>query len=313
MSIRNKILACALGGLALSFSVKPSFASPTEPVIGLSVANLQASFFNMIKQAVVREADQQHVKVIVLDAHGDPATQVNQVQDLISRHIDALIYIPAGPSAAAVPVQLAQKAHIPVVAVDRNPPSDPATTFVSTDSVTAARELGDYTCKITHGVGQVAIIEGQLGTTPQVLRSEGWQQAMAKCPGLKIVAQQGTKEWDAPEGFQVAQNMLERNRHITVIFGQADQLALGAERAVKAAHLDHKVVVVGFDGDPSGLKAVAAGTIQATMCQHTFYMGKLAFQSAMALIAGKTLPPQQLQPATLTTMANVAELLKNHP
>ena len=313
MSIRKTLCALALGGLAFAVAPTVASASPQQPVIGLAVANLQASFFNMIKQSVVKEGKAHHVKVITVDAHGDPAAQVHEVQDLISRHIDALIYIPAGPTAAAVPVQMAQKAHVPVVAVDRNPPSDPATTFIATDSVGAARHLGDYACKLAGGKGQVAIVEGQIGTTPQVARSKGWAEAMKKCPGLHVVAQQGTKEWDAAEGYRVAQNMLERDPHIKVIFGQADQLALGAERAVRGAHLNHKVIVVGFDGDPSGLQGVKAGTIDATMCQHTFYMGRLAFKSAMDLIHGKSVPKEQLQPATLTTKANVGPLLKNHP
>ncbi len=76
------------------------------------------------------------------DAKGDAATQVDQIQDLITRGVKAIIYIPAGATAAGVPVKAAKKANIPVVNVDRNAPDAPGDTFIATDSVGAARDPG---------------------------------------------------------------------------------------------------------------------------------------------------------------------------
>lgn len=303
------VTVCATG----LFAAGGAMAKSQNVTIGLAVANLQASFFNLIKQSVAHAADKAGVKVITVDAAGDPAKQVSQVQDLIARHVDALIYIPAGATAASVPVKLAQKAHIPVVAVDRNPPNAPADSFVATNSVRAARELGKYICKVTGGKGEMAIVQGQLGTTPQVARSKGMKQALKDCPGIKVVARQASKQWHENEGYDIAQSMLQRNPSINIIWGQADALALGASQAVKLAHLSHKVYVFGFDGDPSGLKAVQSGSVKATMCQKTNFMGNLAFKTAMDLINGKSVPKDQLQPAALTTKANVAKYIANHP
>ena len=72
-------------------------------------------------------------------------------------------------------------------------------------------------------------------------------------------------------------------------------------------------MVVGFDGDVAGLKAIQKGTLAATMTQKSQFMGRLAVDSALDLIAGKTVPAQQLQDAVLTTKANVAPLLAQHP
>ena len=145
--------AVAVFGSYASFS-SPAFAEEKPITIGLAVANLQADFFNQIKQSVEREAKAKGIKVITVDAKGDAATQVSQIQDLITRGVDALIYIPAGATAAGVPVKAAKDAKIPVVAVDRNPPDVPADTFIATDSVGAARTLGEHVGKITGGKGQ---------------------------------------------------------------------------------------------------------------------------------------------------------------
>ena len=304
-------------GSALAVAISPlalGGASAADPVkVGLAVANLQADFFNQIKQSVERNAQEMGATVITVDAKGDGATQVSQIQDLVNQQVQALIYIPAGAAAAAVPVKTAKAAGIPVVAVDRNPADAPGDTFIATNSVAAAKTLGDHACKVTDGKGELAIIQGQIGTTPEQDRDKGFKEAMASCPGIQEVSREASKMWMKDEGFNIAQNMLQRDPDISIFFGRADALALGAAQAAKAANLGHKIWVFGFDGDLAGLKAVKDGTLDATMTQRTQYMGKLALQSALDLVAGKAVPAEQLQDAALTTKDNVDQSIAEHP
>jgi ribose transport system substrate-binding protein len=296
-------------GLATIFSQR---WDEEKPKIGLAVANLQADFFNQIKQSVTKEAAKQGVDVVVADARGDAATQVNQIEDFVTKQVDAIVYIPAGATAAGVPVKDAKKAGIPIIAVDRNPPDEPANSFIASDSVAAARTLGEHVAKETGGEGQVAILQGQVGTTPEIDRNKGFDEALAKNPGLQVVAKQPA-DWDQDKGFSLAQNMLQAHPDISVFFGRADAMALGAAQAVRVANVPHKVTIVGFDGDVAGLKAVRDGTVDATMTQQTQKMGRMAVQSAQTLIDGGKVPPQQLVPAYLTTKANAAKYLASHP
>jgi ribose transport system substrate-binding protein len=311
--LRNASLVATLVA-SLSFGASlSSIAQSKDVAIGLAVANLQADFFNQIKQSVEAEAKAKGVTVITVDAKGDSATQVSQVQDLITRGVKALIYIPAGATAAGVPVKAAKAANIPVICVDRTPPDAPGDTFIATDSVSAAKTLGEYVGKITGGKGKIGILQGQLGTTPEQDRDKGFNEALKGFPGLEVVAKQPSKAWMQDEGFAIGQDMLQRHPDITVFFGRADALALGAARAVKVANVDHKVIVVGFDGDVAGLKAVRDGTLQATMTQQTQGMGRLALNSALDAINGKTLSKEQLQEAVLTTKDNVGPYIEKHP
>jgi ribose transport system substrate-binding protein len=276
------------------------------------VANLQADFFNQIKQSVTAEAAKQGIEVVVADARGDAATQVNQIEDFVTKQVDAIIYIPAGATAAGVPVKDAREADIPIIAVDRNPPDAPADSFIASDSVASAKKLGEHVAELTKGEGSVGILQGQVGTTPEIDRNNGFDQALKENPGLQVVAKQPA-DWDQDKGFNIAQNMLQTHPDISVFFGRADAMALGAAQAVRVANVDHDVTIVGFDGDVAGLKAVASGTIDATMTQQTQRMGRMAVQSAQRLVAGETIPKQQLLPAFLTTKANAAEYIAKHP
>src|ERR1700676_4846090 len=294
---QNTYITKALVAWGLFSAVSLSNAAE-ETTVGLAVANLQADFFNQIKQSVDAEAKAKGVKLIVVDAKGDSATQVDQIQDLMTRGVKAIIYIPAGATAAAGP---------------ENAPDAPADAFIATDSVSAARTLGEYVCKVTGGKASLAILQGQEGTTPEMDRDKGFTAAMSNCPGIKVVAKQPSKAWMQDEGFAIAQDMLQRFPNISAFFGRADALALGAAHAVKVANVGHKVWIFGFDGDVAGLKAVRDGTLDATMTQKTQGMGKLARDSALDLIAGKQLPKEQLQEAVLTTKENVEPFIDKHP
>ncbi|WP_066257201.1 sugar ABC transporter substrate-binding protein [Hydrogenophaga flava] len=305
----NKIAMAVVAGVALTAS---SGAFAQQKKIGLAVANLQAEFFNMIKQSVEAYGKEKGYTIVTVDAKGDATTQVNQIQDLIAQKIDALIYIPAGATAAAVPVKAARAAKIPVINVDRNAEGAPGDTFIYGQSVPATTALGKWICEQTKGQGKAVMIHGQKGTTPEVERTKGFTEGLASC-GIKITQNQWTERWAADEGNKIAQDMLQRDPSVNIIIGQADGIALGAAQAVKLAKPANKVWVVGFDGDVGGLKAVESGTLDATATQQTFTMGRMAVDAATALMAGKPVPKDQPTDAKVTTKENVAQFLKAHP
>jgi len=307
----NKIMMAAVAGIALTAS-SGAWAQGQGKKIGLAVANLQAEFFNMIKQSVEAYGKEKGYTIVTVDAKGDATTQVNQIQDLIAQKVDALIYIPAGATAAAVPVRAARAAKIPVINVDRNVASDPGDTFIYGQSVAATTELGKWLCEQTKGKGKAVMIHGQKGTTPEVERTKGFTAGLTSC-GIKITQDQWTERWAADEGNKIAQDMLQRDPSINIIIGQADGIALGAAQAVKLAKPANKVWVVGFDGDMGALKAVQSGTLDATATQHTFTMGRMAVDAVTAILAGKSVPKDQPTDAKVTTKDNAGQFLTAHP
>ncbi len=281
--------------------------------IGLAVANLQANFFNQIKQSVEAYAKEKGIEVVTVDAKGDSATQVSQVQDLLTQNIDAFIYIPAGAAAASVPTKAAKAAGVPVVNVDRNADDAPGDTFIATDSVNSAKQVCDYIAKQAGGKGEMLIIHGQKGTTPEVDRSKGCGDALSAYPDIKVVGELWSEQWSQDEGFKLTQDLLQANPNVSIIFAQADGLALGAAQAVKVANLGRKTWVAGFDGDTAALVALKDGVFDVTATQQTQGMGRMAVDAAIKLAAGEKVDPIMLQDATLTTTENVAKFIENHP
>lgn len=304
------LVAAALATSALS----PIGASAGQvKKIGLAVANLQADYFNQIKLGVEGYAKELGIEVITVDAKGDSATQVSQVQDLLAQGIDAFIYIPAGAAAATVPARLARQEGIPVVNVDRNADGEPGDTFIATDNAASAYDVCNHIIGLAGGKGKMVIVHGQKGTTPEVERTKGCQKAIGENPGVEVVSQQWSEQWSQAEGLNITQNLLQAHPDVTIIFAQADALALGAAQAIKVSGADQRIYLGGFDGDTTALPMLAAGNFDATATQQVRGIGRLAVDSAIKLAAGEKLPAEQLLPGFLTTPENAAQFVANHP
>lgn len=312
----NTTKKALLAAAALAVTALPFSASAAEvKKIGLAVPNLQADFFNQIKLGVEGYAAKLGIEVIVVDAKNDTATQVSQVQDLITQGIDAFIYIPAGAAAAAVPTRLARAEGIPVINVDRTPDGAPGDTFIGGEGVNSAYEVCSHIIGLADGKGKMAIIHGQKGTTPEVDRFKGCNRAIEENPGVELVAQQWSQQWSPDEGFSIAQNMLQANAGINLIFGQADGLAMGAAKAVDVAGLSDKVIIGGYDGDGAALEYLSKceGPFVVTATQSTQAMGVLAVNSAIAAANDASIPARQITDAVLTTCDNAPAFVKKHP
>ncbi|WP_180898878.1 substrate-binding domain-containing protein [Martelella soudanensis] len=311
MKAYQKVMAVALASVALA---GPSLADEVKK-IGLAVPNLQADFFNQIKLGVEGYGAEKGIEVIVVDAKNDTATQVSQVQDLMTQGIDAFIYIPAGAAAAAVPTRLARAEGIPVINVDRTPEGAPGDTFIAGESIESAYQVCAHIIGLAGGEGKMAMIHGQKGTTPEVDRTKGCMRAIEENPGVELVTEQWSQMWSPDEGFSIAQNMLQAHPDIKLIFGQADGLAMGAAKAVDVAGLDDQVIIGGYDGDVAALEYLAKcdGPFVVTATQSTQLMGRLAVDSAIKVAAGESVPERQTPNAVLTTCETAPEYVKKHP
>lgn len=310
MKISNLLLATAVAAcVAASFGVSAGDVKK----IGLAVPNLSANYFIQIKESVEEYSARKGIKVITVNANDDSSTQVSQVQDLMTQNIDAFLYIPAGAAAATVPPRLARAEGIPVVNVDRNADTEPGDTFIAGEGVKSAYKVCSHIIDLAAGKGEMIIVHGQKGVTPEVNRTKGCEQAIAENPGVKLVANQWSERWSQDEGFAITQNLLQAHPKVNLIFGQADGLAMGAAKAVKASGAKHRIFVGGYDGDTGALLAIKEGVFDVTATQSTRAMGRLAVDSAIKLAAGGSVPKEQIIDAVLTTQANVDAFIKDHP
>lgn len=286
------LTACGTGG---------GTGSGGAAVIGVSVADQKSLFYVAAVQGMQAEADRRGYELVVTSANNNSSQQVNQVDDLLTQQVGALILTSQDSTAAAASVRAANQVNVPVVAVDQRPESGAGelATYIATDSVKAAYELCTWMFEQIGGSGDIAILHGVLGSTAEIQRTQGCQNALAENPGIRVVADE-TANWDETEAFRATQNILSANPELKAVFGESDAMAMGAAKAAQQAGRTG-MTFVGIDGFPTMFDAVASGLTQATMAQQPYVMGALAVDNAIALIEGNggDIPAEQFQDTVL--------------
>jgi ribose transport system substrate-binding protein len=141
---------------------------------------------------------------------------------------------------------------------------------VGYDNATQSGYLaGKYIADQLGGKGTILQIWGPPGSTWSQSRQTGLNMVLAKYPGLKVVGK-GNGGYVRDQGFTAAQNLLQSHPNIDAIYGENEDMALGASQAVDAHGLKHwdgkqGVLVIGADGLLSGTKAIQKGQLTASV------------------------------------------------
>jgi len=80
-------------------------------------------------------------------------------------------------------------------------------------------------------------------------------------------------------------DILQSNPDLDMIFAANDYMIIGASFAAKALGRSD-IVLLGNDGDTSGLEEIAAGNITATVNTSPFLMGKAAMHATIDALNG---------------------------
>lgn len=305
--LARRTMLNGLLGATCALALVPSLAAAGDkPVIGVAVADQKSLFYIAAVQGMEAEAERQGVELIVTSANNDSALQVRQVNDLLTQEVDALLFTSQDSTAAAAGVRAANEAGVPVIAVDQRPESGEGelATYIATDSVKAARELCTWMFEQMGGSGKIAILYGVLGSTAEVQRTQGCNEALEQFPDIEVVGE-ATANWDETEALRATQGILTANPDLDAVFGESDAMAMGAAKAAQQAGVAEGMYFVGIDGFPTMFQAVADGLTSATMAQQPYYMGELAVRNALELLGGGTIPELQYQDTVLINAETV--------
>ncbi|NJP69666.1 substrate-binding domain-containing protein [Streptomyces sp. C1-2] len=275
-----------------------------NPKVGLSLSTLNNPFFVQIRSGAQAEAKKRGVDLTVTDAQNDASQQANQLQNFTSSSYGAVIVNPVDSDAAGPAVRAADKADIPVVAVDRGVNKAKTETLVASDNVAGGELAAKTVAEKLGGSGKIVILQGQAGTSAARERAEGFAEGLKAYPGIKVLAEQPA-DFDRTKGLDVMSNLLQAHPDVEGVVAANDEMALGAIKAL-GSKAGRSVAVVGFDGTPDGLKAVKDGTLYASVAQQPSQLGRIAVDNALRALDGKKVDATVKVPVKVVTKKNVA-------
>ena len=236
------------------------------------------------------EAAKYGYNVIVVDANRDNAKQQSQVEDFVSKKVDAIVLTPYDSTAIGSAITEANTANIPVFTADIASESKQGTVVahIASDNVQGGMQAGKLICAAVKA-GTVAIIDEPEVTSVQD-RVKGFKAALAaNCPNVIVVADVdagGQRDKAASD----AGDILQSHKDLKGIFGINDDSALGALAAVKAAGLNGKIAIVGYDATPEARAAIKSGDMYGDAIQFPDQIGALTIDTIKRYFDGKKPP-----------------------
>jgi D-xylose transport system substrate-binding protein len=217
------------------------------------------------------------------NAHGDVATQHQQMDSMISKGADVLILDAVDVRSLRSAVTEAETAGIPVLAYDRLV-DGPISAYVSYDGLAITGEMGKALLKAMGDKadgGQVVRVEGPQfdPTVPYPLR------------GKVKVKTYSASAWDAEKAHTLTAGAIASlgPKNVDGIWAANDAVAAGVITALKAAHVKPMPPVVGQDAELAAVQRIVKGEQYMTVYKPYKPEADTAAEMAVTLGRGEKL------------------------
>lgn len=247
--------------------------------------------------------------IVAPERESDFAGQAKIVEDMVEKKVDGIAMCAINIEAVGAAVKKANAAKVPVVVFNSliDLPSGEAFAYVGYDQRAGGAKVADYVNKVKGGKAKVAIIEG-LPSTFTTDRKGGFVDQIKKYPGIEVVASQ-PGDWEREKSMNVAQNVLQAHPDVDVFYGLSDEMALGASQACKAAG-KKGVVIIGIDGNPNAIEAVAKGDLTGTLGVNPDLIGAKAIETLDKAVKGQPSPKKVVTDTVIIDKDNYKQFLK---
>jgi ribose transport system substrate-binding protein len=150
---------------------------------------------NTFKAACKMAPFKSEVSCSVYNSGNDVGKQTQQISNLISQHVDAIVIDAASPTGLNGIVKQACARGILVISFD-SVVTEKCGLTVNTDQLKFGQLGGQFLATQLHGKGNVVMVTGVAGTSVDTDRNNGVESVIKKYPNMKIVAHY-TGNWDS--------------------------------------------------------------------------------------------------------------------
>ncbi|WP_397544388.1 sugar ABC transporter substrate-binding protein [Roseovarius salis] len=250
------------------------------------------------KAFIAAAGENDNVETVVLDAGGDVARQIAQMEDLIQQEVDAIIIWPTNGEAVIPAVRKAHQADIPVIVTNSNiaePGFDFIASFSGPDNITQGSRSAEIMCDRFKELGiedeaQIVEITGQPGYTTAIERSKGFQDRLPEvCPNVELMESQ-PGDWNREKSQKVMEAFLVKYDDIDGVYAGDDNMGVGALNAAKAADRAGDITFVGATNFAVGYEAMARGEYWGSIYQSPVDDAEAALQTAIDVLNGEDVP-----------------------
>lgn len=301
------LAAAAVLACCASCSGEPEASNTLR--IGVSLYTLDDTFISSVVQNLERTAQEAEshadlkINLSIVDGRSNQTTQLEQVDRFIARGCDILCINIVDRTAAAVVVDKAQEAGVPLIFFNRQPVDEDIRRSSQVYYVGVnAQGNGTLQGRLVldawqkdpasidrngDGILQYAMLEGEPGHQDALLRTEYSVKALTDAEVSVEKLASSTANWNRGQASaRVSLWIQEFGDQIEVIFANNDDMALGAIDALKEAGISPLPLIVGVDATAPALESIAAGELYGTVLNDADGMARSMVDLSLALWSG---------------------------
>lgn len=226
---------------AAGATAAPTTAAPAAGkkfTIGISNPFISSEYRTQMIQEL-KDVNQEYMDkgitndLVIESADTDVAGQIQQLQNLINKNVDAILVNPGDVNGLNATLAEAVAKGIIVISVDQELAA-PNVYNVGIDQKEWAKTSAKWLAEKLGGKGNIVEIEGFPGHPANEARMSGVAEVLQGYPDIKVLGKD-TGKWDEATGQQVMSNFLASFPNMDGYWTQ-DGMAIGAFQAVLAAN-----------------------------------------------------------------------------
>lgn len=257
---RRTMIAAGAAGMALPAAL-PAIAQEKTARIGIAIPAATHGWtggLNYHTERTIKTLEAAFPQLeFILTTAGDVQAQVNNVEDLIARQIDALVILPMESAPLTEPVKAAKSRGVFITTVDRGLSEEGVEDlYVGGNNPQYGIGAAEYfKAKFPQG-GKIVVMRG-IPTAIDNIRIEAFQGALE---GTQIeILDMQYANWNPDKAFEVMQDYLTRFPTIDGVWAGDDDAATGAKAAIEQAGRQEGMVLLGGSGMNRVIKMIMDG------------------------------------------------------
>jgi ribose transport system substrate-binding protein len=254
-------------------------------------------FFAVERKGMDQAAAKYNLALTYSDAEWDAGKQLNQVENFVTKGVDAIMLCARDPQALLPAVKMCKDAKIPLITFTNTLGPDPmgqypgVVTFIGINDTAYGIMMGQMAAKLLGDkAANIVLIEGEPGTSAQRQRSDGFRAELAKNPKYKIIYSQAIPGWTKEGSLAAMEAFLQKGQQFDLVAAEWTDGAVAASKAIREAGLKGKFVTA-LEYSKAVEADIKAGNIHMTAYASIINMGFLAVETTAKYLTGQKVPP----------------------
>lgn len=310
LALRTTVAALAVPIAIIAAGCSGSGGSADSKAMGASMLKMSDPDLVVMGDSMTATAEQLKVGLTKVDAQGDSAKEMTNVDDLIARGSDAIIMMPVDQESSQAAAKRVNDADIPLFLLNQSFPDDAGIkyeSYIGVDDSAAGVMQADYVKDELPTGGKIIYLVGTYGAPWTDHRKSGFDETVpANVEIVSEMAANGSRD----DAKRTTEDLLQRftGDDVVGLVAQNDEMAIGAASAIEeAGRREQFKFIIGVDGTAAGFEAIQNGAMTATVRQDSAGQGKAAIDTANTFLSGGQVEKSIILPFELVTAENLAE------